>query len=107
MTLGDGDADTLVQDNRTYASVHLENDATLDTIAEAVHERLERDPTIAGVVLRCPATHTRQAQRLADDLCTEAVPIDREGRTLEKVGSAVVDEHEDDLEYRLYLHEKD
>ena len=107
MAAGDDDADTLVRNDRSYASVHLDDGATTSSVAETVDERLAQNPELAGVVLRCPAVHTGQAQRLADDLPAEYTATDRRGRTLEKVGSAVVDEHGDGLEYRLYLREED
>lgn len=106
MTAGDDDADTLVRNGRPYASVHVEDGTTLTGVAETVDERLAQDPELAGVVLRCPAVRTGHAQQLADDLPSEDPATDRRGRTLEKVGSAVVGEHEDDLEYRLYLRER-
>jgi hypothetical protein len=103
---GDGHTDALIRDGQPYASVHLGDGTTLESVAATVDARLARDPDLAGVVLRCPATHTGRAQRLADELPAESAATERTGRTLEKVGSAVVGEHAD-LEYRLYLREED
>lgn len=90
----------------TFESVFLTEQTDLSQLTAAVDDALEDASTVTGVVLRSPAELAHHVQQLADQLCDrEHIASDNRG-PLEKTTADVVGEHKDDLEYRLYLQEK-
>lgn len=90
----------------TFKSVFLTEQTELSQLTAAVDEALEETPNVTGVVLRSPAELAHHVQQLADPLCDREYMASVTGGPLEKTTADVVGEHKDDLEYRLYLQER-
>lgn len=101
----DGEADLLLREGAAYVSVRVDEGGTLEAVAADMREQLDRNPDVTGIALRCPAILTRRVQKLADYLCADDATVKTGVGRFEKVNSAVVGAHKDDLEYRLFLRE--
>lgn len=91
----------------TFESVFLTEKTDLSQLTAAVDDALEDTSTVTGVVLRSPAELAHHVQQLADQLCDHEHMDSVNRDPLEKTTADVVGEHKDDLEYRLYLQEKE
>lgn len=101
---GDSDASVLGYDENTFASIFVSDSHDFETIVEEVVSTIESSEAAEGIVLCSSGERASVVQQIADTLCDQDGTAGTDRLTLEKVGSDVVGDHKDELEFRLFLH---
>jgi hypothetical protein len=103
-TIAGSEEGTITYRERTYASVVVEKDATVEIVAGRIDELVGMERLNAGIALRCPADRADGVQAIADDLTdpTKVAEISSPF-VFEKVNSEVKGTDNDALQFRLYL----
>lgn len=97
-------AEIFEYEGEAFVSIPADENTTRPDLVTMVVDRLSQPPTCEGIVLRSPAAQLGHVQQLTDELCdTGAIADADRSYHFEKVISSISGEHEDDLEYRLYL----
>lgn len=89
--------------DRTYVSIGVTDETTVETVGKRITELVEMDRLRAGIVLCCPADQASIAQSIADDLGTPNETEMVSPFVFEKVNSEVTGADTDALQFRLYV----